>query len=77
MDIRTFWPAGHLALARLNARHPWSHNEYFHGWILRNLPARRDVAVDVGCGRGALAGKLAVRFTRVTGIDAGLTSTRP
>jgi SAM-dependent methyltransferase len=57
-------------LARVNARHPWNHNEHFHGWILRNLPARRQAAVDVGCGTGVLAGKLAPRFARVTGIDA-------
>ena len=57
-------------LDRVNARHPWNHNEHFHGWILRNLPARRTAAVDVGCGTGVLAGKLAPRFARVTGIDA-------
>lgn len=57
-------------LARVNARHPWNHNEYFHGWILRNLPARRQAAVDVGCGTGVLAAKLASRFAHVTGIDA-------
>jgi SAM-dependent methyltransferase len=57
-------------LDRVNARHPWNHNEYFHGWILRNLPARRRAAVDVGCGTGVLAGKLASSFARVTGIDA-------
>jgi SAM-dependent methyltransferase len=57
-------------LARVNARHPWNHNEHFHGWILRNLPARRRAAVDVGCGTGVLAGKLAAHFARVTGIDA-------
>ncbi|HYB16362.1 MAG TPA: class I SAM-dependent methyltransferase [Streptosporangiaceae bacterium] len=57
-------------LARVNARHPWNHNEYFHGWILRNLPARRRAAVDVGCGTGVLAGKLALHFAGVTGIDA-------
>ena len=28
-------------LDRVNVRHPWNHNEHFHGWILRNLPARR------------------------------------
>jgi SAM-dependent methyltransferase len=54
----------------INARHPWNHNEHFHGWILRTLPARRRLAVDVGCGTGVLAGKLASRFARVTGIDA-------
>jgi hypothetical protein len=37
-------------LARVNARRPWSHNEHFHGWILRNLSARRRAVVDVGCG---------------------------
>ena len=57
-------------LDRVNARHPWNHNEHFHGWILRNLPARRRAAVDVGCGTGVLAGKLAPHFAGVTGIDA-------
>ena len=68
MDIRDGFPA-HGALARLNARHPWSHNEYFHRWILRNLPAGRDAAVDIGCGAGVLAAKLATCFAHVTGID--------
>lgn len=45
-------------LARVNARHPWNHNEHFHGWILSNLPARRRAAVDIGCGTGVLAAKL-------------------
>jgi SAM-dependent methyltransferase len=57
-------------LDQVNARHPWNHNEHFHGWILRHLPARRRAAVDVGCGMGVLAGKLAPHFARVTGIDA-------
>jgi SAM-dependent methyltransferase len=57
-------------LTVVNSRHPWNHNEHFHAWILRNLPARRQAAVDVGCGTGVLAGKLASRFARVTGIDA-------
>jgi len=57
-------------LAGVNTRHPWNHNEHFHGWILRNLPARRQAAVDVGCGTGVLAGKLAPHFAHVTGIDA-------
>jgi SAM-dependent methyltransferase len=57
-------------LAVVNSRHPWNHNAHFHGWILRNLPARRQAAVDVGCGTGVLAAKLAPHFARVTGIDA-------
>jgi SAM-dependent methyltransferase len=69
MDIRDFPIPGHEALAKVNARHPWNHNDHFHGWILRNLPARRAAAVDVGCGKGVLAGKLATHFAHVTGID--------
>jgi hypothetical protein len=63
-------------LDRFNARHPWNHNERYHDWILRNLPSRRDSALDVGCGRGVLLGKLATSFSTVVGIDAG-TSARP
>jgi SAM-dependent methyltransferase len=74
MDIRDSGhpvvQAGSRWLARVNARHPWSHNEHFHGWILRHLPARRELAVDVGCGTGVLAGKLAPRFRSVLGIDS-------
>ncbi len=58
-------------LAQVNAHHPRNHNEHFHGWILRNLPARRRAAADAGRGTGVLAGKLAGHFARVTGIDAG------
>lgn len=68
MDIRDF-PITHQALAKVNARHPWNHNEHFHSWILANLPARRRTAIDIGCGKGVLAGKLATHFAHVTGID--------
>jgi SAM-dependent methyltransferase len=57
-------------LDRVNSRHPWNHNEHFHGWILRSLPGRRRAAVDIGCGTGVLVAKLAPHFERVTGIDA-------
>ena len=53
----------------LNARHPWSHNDHFHGWILANLPERRYVAVDVGCGRGELLARLSPHFDEVWGAD--------
>jgi len=69
MDIRDLPIPGHQALAKINGRHPWSHNEHFHGWILHNLPARRRAAIDIGCGKGVLAGKLATHFAQVTGID--------
>ncbi|WP_260425124.1 bifunctional 2-polyprenyl-6-hydroxyphenol methylase/3-demethylubiquinol 3-O-methyltransferase UbiG [Arachnia propionica] len=56
-------------LREFNARHPWSHNEYFHPWILRNLPSGRKRAVDVGCGQGKLLVTLAPHFEHVTGTD--------
>lgn len=62
--------AGLLArLGAFNRRHPWSHNDHFHGWLLRHLPDRRGCALDVGCGRGDLIEALAARFERVEGVD--------
>lgn len=58
------------ALARFNDAHPWSHNDHFHRWILRQLPSRFDRALDVGCGSGGLARLLATRATSVHGIDS-------
>lgn len=57
------------ALGRFNDRHPWSHNDHFHPWILRNLPKRRGRALDVGCGQGALLAKLSPHFEQVHGTD--------
>jgi SAM-dependent methyltransferase len=59
---------------RLNQRHPWIHNDHFHGWILRHLPDRRRRVLDVGCGRGKLLEKLAAQFEEVHGtdLDAGM-----
>lgn len=54
----------------LNARHPWSHNDHFHSWILANLPERRRAALDVGCGRGDLVAALSPRFATVRGNDS-------
>ncbi|HUP84320.1 MAG TPA: class I SAM-dependent methyltransferase [Acidimicrobiales bacterium] len=56
-------------LDQFNRRHPWSHNDHFHGWIVRQLPANRERALDVGCGRGELAAELASHFSRVVGVD--------
>ncbi|NHN56101.1 class I SAM-dependent methyltransferase [Calidifontibacter sp. DB0510] len=63
-------------LAALNARHPWSHNDHFHGWILRHLPSARGAALDIGCGTGGLAIALADRFEQVTAIDADAAMVR-
>ena len=61
-------------LHNFNSRHPWSHNDHFHGWILANLPAHRGTAIDIGCGQGGLVTQLAGRFAQVRGtdLDAGM-----
>lgn len=74
MALRTFARSaagGALStgMARLNARHPWSHNDHFHGWILRTLPDQRRTALDVGCGEGALLAAVAPSFGSVVGVD--------
>lgn len=56
-------------LEAFNTRHPWSHNDHFHGWILRHLPENRGRAVDIGCGRGLLISRLASHFDQVEGAD--------
>lgn len=53
----------------LNARHPWNHNDAFYPWITTRLPAGRDEALDIGCGRGELLAILGEHFTSVHGID--------
>ncbi|PUB24031.1 methyltransferase family protein [Promicromonospora sp. AC04] len=74
MDIRTvpspLVRAAGSWLHRINQRHPWSHNDHFHGWILRRLPARRRRALDVGCGAGALLDRQRGSFDEVLGVDA-------
>lgn len=58
---------------RLNARHPWSHNDHFHSWIVANLPEPCRTALDIGCGQGELVAALAPHVGRVIGNDADET----
>ncbi|MHC9044734.1 class I SAM-dependent methyltransferase [Microbacterium saperdae] len=61
------------ALDRLNAAHPWSHNDAYAGFVLRHARAVRrhggTTAVDVGCGAGNLLLALSAVFPRVIGIE--------
>jgi ubiquinone/menaquinone biosynthesis C-methylase UbiE len=47
----------------------WDHNGYYHRLLLRQLPRGCDQVLEVGCGAGAFAVKLAGpgRSTRSTG----------
>jgi ubiquinone/menaquinone biosynthesis C-methylase UbiE len=47
----------------------WNHNVHYQSVILGAVPPGCGPALDVGCGDGLLAGRLAERCTEVTGID--------
>lgn len=47
----------------------WDHNAWYQGRLLRALPAHLDQALDVGCGAGSFAIRLAGRSRHVDAID--------
>lgn len=47
----------------------WNHNVHYQPVILNAVPRGCPAALDVGCGDGLLAGRLAERCAEVTGID--------
>jgi SAM-dependent methyltransferase len=47
----------------------WDHNSYYHERLLRALPARCGRVLDVGCGAGQFAARLAERAERVDALD--------
>ncbi len=47
----------------------WNHNICYHGIVLGAVPSPCRRALDVGCGRGELARKLAQRCDEVIAID--------
>ncbi|MEV3869750.1 class I SAM-dependent methyltransferase [Streptomyces sp. NPDC049906] len=68
--MRNPLPDALQALDRFHSARPWDHNAHYHRWLLRQLPARFDTALDVGSGSGDLARRLARRARSVRGIDA-------
>jgi ubiquinone/menaquinone biosynthesis C-methylase UbiE len=46
-----------------------THNEHYHEFLLRHLPAHCQRALDIGCGTGTFARRLAERSQHVTAID--------
>lgn len=59
--------------SRLNARHPWSHNDAYGWWIARqaerlHTPRPRS-ALDVGCGTGNLVSRLSGIVDHLTGLE--------
>jgi ubiquinone/menaquinone biosynthesis C-methylase UbiE len=47
----------------------WNHNVHYQPVILNAVPPGGQTALDVGCGDGLLAARLAERCAEVTGID--------
>lgn len=54
----------------LMKRLQWDHNALYHDWILDRLPAEVDEALDVGCGTGEMARRLASRARHVDAVDS-------
>lgn len=50
----------------------WNHNYAYHKWIIKNIKGYS--ILDVGCGDGTLAFKLANNCKKVTGIDINKAS---
>jgi SAM-dependent methyltransferase len=48
---------------------PFDHNDHYHRLLLRRLPRGCRTALDVGCGTGRLARRLARRGIEVDAID--------
>lgn len=47
----------------------WDHNVHYHPLLLRHVPPRCRTALEIGCGSGAFAHRLAHRSESVLGID--------
>ena len=48
----------------------WNHNIHFHNYLLRQFPNKSNRALELGCGLGLFAWKLAERSELVDAIDA-------
>ena len=51
----------------------WDHNAYYHRLLLRQLPQQCRRVLDVGCGSGAFAARLAGRAEHVDALDRSAT----
>ena len=47
----------------------WDHNRELHAYLLAQLPARCEAALEIGCGTGAFSRRLAARAERVLALD--------
>jgi SAM-dependent methyltransferase len=47
----------------------WNHNQHYHRFLLRHVPASCREALEIGCGAGAFSRLLAERCDRVLALD--------
>jgi SAM-dependent methyltransferase len=47
----------------------WTHNNHYHPFLLRHVPAHCDSTLEIGCGTGAFSRLLAERSCHVLGLD--------
>jgi SAM-dependent methyltransferase len=64
------WQAVVVRLDRFNRAHPWSHNDHYQRWVLRQIPPTAGMTLDVGCGTGNLVRALSPLVGAAHGIDS-------
>jgi SAM-dependent methyltransferase len=57
------------AIARHNQARGWNHNNHYHEYLLRQMPRPCYHALDIGCGTGEFARRLAQRANHVLALD--------
>lgn len=56
-------------IAALSTSEGWDHNSHYHPFLLKHLPHRIEIALDIGCGTGMFSRQLAHRSQNVLGLD--------
>ncbi|MEL7245145.1 MAG: class I SAM-dependent methyltransferase [Cyanobacteria bacterium J06573_2] len=53
----------------LNEQQGWNHNSHYHRFLLKQLPLKCKIILDIGCGTGEFSRLLAKRADKVIAID--------
>jgi SAM-dependent methyltransferase len=62
-------PVGGLGRLGRRLRFRWNPSAYYHTWLLSQIPPSANTALDVGCGDGRFARRLAAHGLEVDAID--------